>query len=759
VPSTLNDQSKEKDARSRYITPAIEKAGWPKDQMRTEHHLTDGRILIDVTGPFRSTERKICDYLLIGKGGKELAVVEAKKSKFSVSHGIQQAMEYAKLMGVPFAYSSNGYGFYEHDFLTGIERELSIDEFPTEEELWNRYVTAKCIEPNSSLLIPFYHEVNGKNLRYYQRLAVDSVLEAVEEGKKRILLVMATGTGKTYVSMQIIHKLLESKKAHRVLFLVDRNYLVDQSMINDFKQFSKIMTKVQSRTMNSAYVLHLALYQQLVGEEGKNDPFTQFSSDYFDFIIVDECHRGSARENSKWRKILDYFHNAAHIGMTATPKENEDISTSQYFGEAVYSYSYRQGVEDGFLAPFRLRSFGTTIDHDWHPSDDVRDENGCTLDGPYNRPDYDRQIVVDSRTKLVAEVIVNHLNDTDPFAKTIVFCVDINHADRMRQAIAELVPERMREDSRYTMKITGDDQDGKAQLDNFTDKNSKYPVIVTTSELLTTGVDCFMTKAIAIDRPIGSITEFKQILGRGSRLDPDKDKWYFTILDFRGVAANFIDDWDGDPEPFEPIDGPMKKGEDIPKEPPGKGGWKKIRIKGKIPIEIEVEIDRTYGPGGQLTTENIIDFSKKKMLGECPTLTDFLKKWNSDDRKKVVISELEARGVLVQELRSHVNRPELDDFDMLCYLVYGRDPITKTERADLAKNNPMLDQYNVVAHQVLDAIIDKYRDSNESDMTDITILKLKEFEKFGSISNIIEAFGGKNEYLKAVKEVQNLIYS
>lgn len=751
----------EEDVKFRYVTPALEKSGWPKKQLHMEY-ATKGRIIIDQYGPVRSTECKKLDYHLISRSGRSLAVVEAKKEKYPVGQGIQQAIEYAKLVDAPFAYSTNGHGFLEHDMLTGEEKEYSIDEFPTEDVLWGRYLTYKNFGVGSSLETPFYTEMGWYSPRYYQRVAINRVLEAVENKQKRILLVMATGTGKTYVSMQIIHRLMESGRSKRILFLVDRNKLVDQTMANDFKHFNKVMTKVQNRSMESAYPLQLALYQQLVdnSKSEEEQPYRQFKPEFYDTVIVDECHRGSASEDSEWRKILDYFKDAIHIGLTATPKEDKDISTSKYFGQPVYTYSFKQGVEDGFLAPFRVKSYTINIDDEWYPDTSNTDQYGNQLEGPFDRRDYDRRVIVKDRTALVAENIVNFLRDTDPFAKTIVFCTDTYHAQRMRDAIAALVPDRMREDPRYVMRITGDDEEGLKQLDNFTDKRSRYPVIVTTSELLTTGVDCFMTKIIAIDKTIASATEFKQIIGRGSRLDTEMGKWFFTILDFKNAVQNFIDGWDGPPlppeEPSEP--GKGRGGGGKPPEP-GPHGFGKIEVQGHVPVEIQIEIDRKYGPNGEFTTEDIIDYSKKKMLGFCPTLSDFLNEWNSNDRKKAVLEELENHGVLVSEMRSRVGRQDLDDFDMLCHLVYGMKPMTKTERVDRIRDDPVLKSYGDVAKQVLDIIIEKYCNSSESDLTNMDILTLNEFKQFGSIPNIVNAFGGKDSYLNAVRTLQNLIYS
>ncbi len=747
-----------------FVRPALEKAGWNPSSMRMEYYFTDGRIIVDPDRAVRSTERKKADYILFGKGGDGLAVVEAKDGSHTVSDGIQQAIDYARILQVPFVYSTNGTGFCEYDMTTGKFSDLPMTDFPSPGDLWRRFIEYKKIDEASALAQPYYFKIGGYQPRYYQACAIKNVVEAYEKGQKRMMIVLATGTGKTFVAMQIMHKLLEARKANHILFLTDRNVLVNQPMSKDFSHFGSRMTKVQKRTLNSAFNIHLALYQQLVGDSGKEDTFKQFTPDFFDLIIVDECHRGGVRENSEWHRILEYFSPAAQLGMTATPKEDsEEFSTSRYFGAPLYTYSYRQGVEDGFLAPFRLKSMEINIDDFWYPEDGVTDQNGNPLLGPYDKFDYDRKVVVDKRTMLVAQNIIENLNDSDPMSKTIVFCVDTEHAQRMALALAYYAPEQMKKDPRYVMRLTGNDEEGAKQVENFADKNSLYPVIATTSELLSTGVDTVMAKFIAIDRNIGSQSEFKQILGRGSRLNTDGNKWFFTLLDYRGVSAHFSDEeWDGVPLPFDSVEENEDPGHNggngngtPPDMPVGPG---KIHVRGDVSVFITTEIDRVYGADGELTTENIKDYSRGKMLGEYPNLFDFLNKWYSVDRKAAVLKELEEKGVLITELRYRMGHPEWSDFDLVLNVAYNRKPLTRTERADSVRKDPELDKYTGRCREIIDALITNFSSSNASDMDDFNVLRLEEFQKYGSVSRIVREFGGKDEYLAVVRKIENKFY-
>ncbi|MBE6517707.1 MAG: DEAD/DEAH box helicase [Thermoplasmata archaeon] len=761
---SLSSNLTEEEVKLRYITPAIEKAGWGKNRIRMEP-LIEGRILIDGGESYRSrnTSHLKPDYVLMTSGGKYLAVVEAKNMDHSISEGIQQSKNYASILDVPFAFSSNGVGFYEFDFNTGLTRELSMEDFPSEDELLARLESGCGIDKDSAVLYPMYFDPNTKKRpRYYQNVAVNRVVSAVEKGQKRILVVMATGTGKTFVSMQIIYKLRKTRKVNKVLFLVDRNNLADQTMVNDFKVFEKEMTKIADRKMDSTYPIQIALYQQLTDNDDESMPYKEYSPDFFDLIIVDECHRGSSNANSEWRKILEYFESATQIGMTATPREDADVSTSNYFGEAVYTYSYRQGVEDGFLAPFRLRKFTTTIDVNWDPNEDILDEDGQPVIGPYNAPDYDRRLIVDDRTRLVARTIIAHLEETgdrQALSKTIVFCEDTDHAARMRDAIAELSAEYLAVDHRYVMRITGNDPEGKKQLKNFNSKSSVYPVIVTTSELLSTGSDCFLTKVIAIDKNIGSSTMFKQILGRGSRLDEKLGKTFFTLLDFRNASVHLLEDgWDSTPEPYT---GPMnevqpKKDPDEPEKP---GNHRvKQRIRGDVGVGMESELDMYYGLDG-MTVENYRDYSRRIINSEYASLSDFINRWNETDRKDEIVRHLLLEGFDVDYTRKRMGWDNLSDFDVICHMAFSTRPVTKTERAENVMNSEFISKQSERAKAILKTLLKKYMDTDQNDLYNLDVLKLPEFDEYGGVIGVVRAFGGKERYLATVAEMQDLIYS
>ena len=775
----------ERDICTKYIIPALINAGWNiNKQIREEVTFTDGRVIVRGNITTRG-KRKRADYILYHKSNLPIAVVEAKDNNHSIGAGMQQAINYADILDIQFAYSSNGDGFIEHDLKKGTEREISLDEFPTPEELWERYKEANDITPEQEKIITeqYHFALGDKTPRYYQRIAINRTVEAVAKGQARILLVMATGTGKTYTAFQIIHRLRESKSKKKILFLADRNILVDQTMKNDFKPFQKVMTKVENRKMDSSYEVFLALYQQLSGADNL-EVFKQFSPDFFDLIVIDECHRGSSKDDSAWRKILDYFSSATQIGLTATPKETKDISSSTYFGEPIYTYSLKQGIDDGFLAPYKVIRIGLDKDLEgYRPTKGKVDVYGNVLeDREYNIKDFDKNLIIDDRTKVIAKKITEFLKKTNRFSKTIVFCIDIEHAERMRRALINENTDLVAEDHRYVMRITGDTKEGKSQLDNFIDEESRYPTIVTTSKLMTTGVDCKTCKLIVLDNNISSMTEFKQIIGRGTRLKPEYDKEYFTIMDFRNVSRLFADpDFDGEPVViYEP-----KDGEDI--VPPetqensqdnetegatensfggdssGIGGKNKTKSKYRLSdVEVNVISERVqyYDKDGKLVTESLKDYSKKNILAEFSDLDTFLRKWNSEEKKQAIIDELIEHGVLLDALREEIGNPDIDDFDLICHIAYDKKPLTRHERANNVKKRGYLYKYSDMAQKVLEGLLDKYSsDKNIDDLTDTKVLELKPFDKFGNPIKIVKAFGGKEKYIEAVKELEKEIYA
>lgn len=767
----------EEDIKIKYINPAIEKSGWDINRnVKFEYCFTDGRIIVRGNKTKRGDKKK-ADYLLYYLPNIPIAVIEAKDNNHSVGDGMQQAIEYANVLDVPFAYSSNGDGFLEHDMRAGKERELKMNEFPSPEELWIRYKGIINISEEQEKLItePYYFNMGDKTPRYYQVIAINKTIEAIAKGQNRILIVMATGTGKTYTAFQIIHRLWQSKNKRKILYLADRNILIDQTMQQDFKPFSKYMTKIEGKKLDSSYEIYMSLYQQLTGEDNK-EPFREFKPDFFDLIIVDECHRGSAKEDSLWRKILEYFSSATQIGMTATPKETEEVSNISYFGKPVYIYSLKQGIEDGFLAPFKVLRIGLNKDLEgYRPTEGKKDIYGNEIeDKIYDIKDFDKSIIIDNRTKVVAKRITEFLKEIDRFAKTIVFCVDIEHAERMRQALINENSDMVGEDSRYIMRITGDNEEGKKQLDYFIDAESKYPVIVTTSKLLTTGVDCKTCRLIVLDNNINSMTEFKQIIGRGTRIQVEYKKEYFTIMDFRNASKHFADsEFDGEPiqikeisenEPItdetkEEIDeygdmdfGDFKSAYEI-------DGNKKYKYRvNDIEIKILSETVQYIGANGKLITENIIDYSKKNILGEYATLESFINAWNKEDRKRAIIEELQNKGVLLEELRKNVKDKDIDDFDLICHIAYDKKPLTKKERAKGVKESGYLYKYEGLAREIINALLDKYMDDGIEDIEDIKILKNNPFQKFGDLVKITSLFGGKEGYIKAVKDLENQIY-
>lgn len=781
----------EEDIKMKFITPAIEKAGWNiKSQVRAEYSFTDGRIIVRGNLTARG-KRKRADYLLFYKPNLPIAIIEAKDNKQSLGSGMQQGIEYAEILDIPFVYSSNGDGFLEHDMTTGAERELSIDEFPSSEELWNRYKGIKELTPTEEEIItePYYFMPGDKQPRYYQRNAVNRTIEAIAKGQDRILLVMATGTGKTYTAFQIIYRLWKSGRVKKILFLADRNILVDQTRQNDFKPFDKVMTKVENRKMDSSYEVYLALYQQLSGSDDI-EIFKQFSPDFFDLIVVDECHRSSAKDGSRWRGILEYFNSAVQIGLTATPKETKDVSSISYFGEPIYTYSLKQGIEDGFLAPYKVIRIGLDKDLEgYRPTKGKVDIYGEVIeDREYNIKDYDRKLIIDDRTKKVAQKVSEYLKKTDRFAKTIVFCVTIDHAERMRQALINENKDLVKENVKYIMRVTGDNDEGKAQLDNFIDEESLYPTIVTTSKLMTTGVDCKTCKLIVLDNNIGSMTEFKQIIGRGTRLSPSYGKEYFTIMDFRNSSRLFSDpDFDGEPvviyEPNDgddpvppdtgdggddgdidnPIDGwssPFGGNNPFDGTDTGENGEKpKFYRVNDIPVKVISERVQYYDKDGKLITESLKDYSKKNMKDEFATLDDFLNRWNSEEKKEAIIEELKEHGVLLDALREEIGHKDIDDFDLICHIAFDKKPLTKAERANNVKKRGYLYKYSEMAQQVLDKLLERYMNEGIKDLEKTEVLELDDFKEFGSPLKIVKLFGNKKKYIEAVKELERQIYA
>lgn len=772
----INQLLSEEDIKNRFITPAIEHAGWDKESVRMEYYFTDGRVIVQGQTHARKQGKK-ADYLLFAAPNKPIAVVEAKDQNKTVGGGLQQAMDYAQILDVPFAYSSNGEGFIEHDFLTGAETELKLTEFPTPQQLQNRLLKFKNYTPEQKLIIdePFYWDQYTNTPRYYQRIAINRTVEAVATGQNRVLLVMATGTGKTFTAFQIIHRLTKSGAKKKVLYLADRNILIDQTMVQDFKPFKKVMTKIKNKTLDPAFEIYMALYQQLVSyDENVPDPFTQFAPEFFDLILVDECHRGSAKDDSEWRKVLEYFSSATQIGMTATPKAVAGADNLAYFNDPIYTYSLKQGIEDGFLAPYRITNAFLNIDLEgWCPEDGEEDIKGQLIEkGFYQRQNFGRDIAIIERRKIVAKRITKMLHRIGRMTKAIVFCADVEEAEAMRELLVNLNQDLCQIDPRYVMRITGDDQVGKRQLDNFIDPDQAYPTVVTTSELLSTGVDCKTCGLIVIDKEIGSMTEFKQIVGRGTRLKTDKGKWHFEILDFRNATQMFKDpEFDGMPESPEVVDGYYPKhgngngqledgGNDS-----GYGGKKpkshtKYLING-TDIRIDTEKVSYLGEDGHtLVTESLTDFTRKNIRGKYATLDDFIQTWSAADRKKVIVEELKEYNVLIDALRE--SNPELanaDIFDIVCHVAFDKKPLTRSERANNVKKSDYLSKYEGMARQVLENLLDKYADNGILELENPTILVLAPFSSIGTPVKIMKLFGGRNGYETAIKGLETQLYS
>ena len=793
----------EADIITKCVMPAILNAGWDNTtQIRQEVKLRDGKVIVRGKVAARRTV-KSADIVLYHKPGIPLAVIEAKANKHEIGKGMQQGIEYARLLDVPFVFATNGDGFIFRDATAAegecLEKQITLDDFPSPAELWRKFCLWKGYTQAQLPVITqdYYDDGSGKSPRYYQLQAINKPIEAVSNGQNRVLLVMATGTGKTYTAFQIIWRLWKSKNKKRILFLADRNILVDQTKNNDFQPFGTAMTKVSGRTIDPAYEIHLALYQAITGPEEDQKAFKQVAPDFFDLIVIDECHRGSASEDSAWREILDYFSSATQIGLTATPKETHEVSSTDYFGDPVYVYSLKEGIEDGFLAPYKVVRVDIDVDlQGWRPTKGQTDLNGEVIDDRiYNQKDFDRTMVIDERTELVARTITDYLKRTNPMDKTIVFCNDIDHAERMRRALVNLNPEQVKKNDKYVMKITGDDEIGKAQLDNFINPKKPYPVIATTSELMTTGVDAKTCKLVVLDQNIQSMTKFKQIIGRGTRIDERYGKLWFTILDFKKATELFADErFDGIPEKVmdttpEDIADPESDfeekleeisehdeeqvtGVDEPPAPPyqvtdtddvgplPEEDEKKIRkfhVNG-VAVGVIAQRVQYYDADGKLVTESFKDYTRKTLLKEYASLNDFTRKWQDADRKEAIIHELEQQGIIWEVLAEEVGK-DLDPFDMLCHVVYGQPPLTRKERAENVRKRNYFTKYSEAAKAVLDNLLDKYADAGVQEIESIQVLKLKPFDSMGTLPEIIKTgFGDRNGYNQALSELENEIY-
>ena len=769
----------ETDIRALFITPAIKNAGWDDfTQIRREVTLTPGPIIVRGQISARNKKKKkFADYVLSWKKGVPVAVVEAKENNKTVSHGMQQALGYSEILEVPSTFSSNGDAFASHNKVPqpneDIETEFPLDAFPSPEELWKRYKKYRNIEDdadNALLTEPYYEDGSGKEPRYYQVEAINRVVESVANGEDRLLLVMATGTGKTYTTFQIIWRLWKAKRVKRVLFLVDRNILADQTIVNDFKPFGSAMHKVKNRKIDPSYEIHLALYQAITGTDEEDKIFKNVSPDFFDMIVIDECHRGSAAEDSSWREILDYYSGAIQLGLTATPKETKYVSNLSYFNEPVYTYSLKQGIEDGFLAPYKVIRIDIDKDIDgWTPSRGMVDDLGEELEHRrYNQKDMDRILVLNNRTKLVAKRIMKYLRATDPFSKTIIFCEDINHAERMRKAIVNEARELALENPRYVVRITGDSVEGKAELDNFIDPESKFPVIATTSELLSTGVDAKTCKLIVLDKNINSMTSFKQIIGRGTRIEEEFDKYFFTIMDFKKATELFKDEaFDGKPvviyepddddDPVPPDSEPEDDNDENDNDDEETGGGRKKFFVNGVAVKILAERVEYIGDDGELITESYRDFSRKKIKSEFESLDVFLQHWSKAKKKQAIIELLEEHGVLLDNLVDEVGK-EYGDFDLICHIAYDKPPLTRKERANSVKKRNYFTKYEDKMRAVLNALLDKYRDEGIRTLENNRVLKSKEFAKLGTPLEIVKIFGGKDKYENVVAELQEELF-
>lgn len=784
----------ERDICTKYITPALEEAGWDKlTQLKEEVTFTDGKIYVKGKLTARGN-RKRADYILYYKPNIPIAIIEAKDNKHSLGSGMQQALEYAEILDIPCVFSSNGDGFLFHDRSVSegkIEMELDLESFPSPAQLWEKYKRFKGIETPETEKITsqdYYIDSSGRKPRYYQQVAINRAVEAIAKGQNRILMVMATGTGKTYVAYQIIHRLWKSGAKKRILFLADRNALIDQTRRGDFKHFRDKMTVVKHRMIDKSYEIYLALYQGLSGADEQANAYKQFSREFFDLVVIDECHRGSAKEDSAWREILNYFNKATHVGLTATPKETKDTSNIEYFGDPIYTYSLKQGIDDGFLAPYRVIRVGINIDLEgYRPETGKLDKDGNLVeDRIYNRKDFDKNLVIDERTEIVAKKLTEFLKGFDRYAKTIVFCSDIDHAERMRMALSNFNVDIVNYNYKYVMRITGDNDEGKRELDNFINPEETYPVIATTSELMTTGIDAQTCKVIVLDANINSMTKFKQIIGRGTRINEEFGKLYFNILDFRNATDLFADpNFDGEPIRVKPVsegtdlttildeeeesDKPIideETGEEIPIDPPTPEPplppppppepRRKVYVNG-VDVSVLISRELYFDQHGKPITISLKDHTKEIIKGQFATLNDFLNKWNSSDRKEAIITELEKQGVLVEALRDAVNR-EVDIFDLICHVAYDQPPLTRKERANNVKKRNYFTKYGEQAKKVLEALLDKYADEGVTNIESMDILKVKPLTEFGSPLEIIKQFGSKAKYRNAIKELEQELY-
>jgi len=787
----------ERDICTKFITPAIEKAGWDRlTQLLEEVTFTDGKIYVRGKLTARGA-RKRADYILYYKPNIPIAIIEAKDNNHSVRAGIQQALDYARILDIPCVFSSNGNGFLFHDRTVSdgnIETEIGIDNFPSPEMLWEKYKKYKGITTPTAEKIAsqdYYFDGTGRRPRYYQQIAINRTVEAIANGQNRILLVMATGTGKTYTAFQIIHRLWKSGTKKRILFLADRNVLIDQTRRGDFKHFKDKMTVVKHRHIDKSYEIYLALYQGLSGVDEDANVYKLFSREFFDLIVVDECHRGSAREDSAWREILQYFKNATQIGLTATPRETDTVSNIEYFNEPIYTYSLKQGIDDGFLAPYRVIRVGLNIDLEgWRPEDGKLDKDGNPVeDRIYNRRDFERTLVIDERSDTVAKKLTEFLNGFDRYAKTIVFCADIDHAERMRSALQRHNADIAANNYKYIMQITGDNDEGKRELDNFINPEEKFPVIATTSELMTTGVDAQTCKVIVLDANINSMTKFKQIIGRGTRINEEYGKLFFTILDFRNATDLFADpDFDGEPIRIKPVTEETdltgivdeeeintsliideESGEEVeivkpeiryPETPTIETGVReprhKIYVNG-VDVSVLVSRELYFDQHGKPITTSLKDHTKEILKGQFVSLDDFLNKWNTTDRKEAIIKELQEKGVLVEALMEAVDK-KVDLFDLICHIAYDQPPLTRKERANNVKKRNYFVKYGEQSRKVLEALLEKYADEGIENIESMEVLKVKPLNEFGSPVEIINEFGSKEAYLKAVKELENELY-
>lgn len=771
-------QMTEEDIKLKFITPAIT-ATWKLSQITMETKITDGKINLKGNLVVREKPKK-ADYVLYLNDSKPIAIVEAKDNNHTVSYGIQQAITYARMLDVPFAYSSNGDAFYEHDMITGQERQIDLDKFPSPAELLARYQAERGVTSAEMTAInqPYYTSQTTYSPRYYQRNAINRTVEAVAKGQDRLLLVMATGTGKTYTAFQIVYRLLKSRLKKKVLYLADRNILVDQSILQDFAPLKKTIHKINFAKDDpvtiTSHEVYFSLYQQLAGNDEETDtgedPVARFASlfqkDFFDLIIVDECHRGSAKKDSNWRKILEYFSSATQIGMTATPKETRYISNIDYFGEPIYTYSLREGIEDGFLAPFKVINVRTNIGEGWRPYKGQLDKNGLEIeDRIYTNSDFDYNIILEERTYEVAREITKYLKSTNRMQKTIVFCATEEHADRMRNALAELNADMMQQNPDYVVRITGSDPYGKSKLDYFISVSAPYPVIATTSKLLTTGADCKMTKLIVLDQMIGSMTEFKQIIGRGTRLREKEGKTHFVVMDFRNVSRLFADpDWDGpvqQDEGFDPNGGDNGGNPPpTPPTPPVDPKLKPIVDENGCSVQVIGKTVSIYDANGKLLRqESIVDYTKSNILGEYASLDNFIRQWSAKDKKESIRNLLLERGIDLEAMKAAQGMSEVDDFDFICHVAFDQKPLTRKERANNVKKRDFLSKYNGIAREVLEALLDRYMNTGIYELERVDVLKLSEFKRFGMPAKIASYFGGKAGYFQAVKELEQEIYS